>query len=164
MEALLSTPTTTSEIIFGKIIPYFILGMFALVLCFIVAYFWYKIPFMGSFWMLILLSSIYLFSSLGTGLLISTLAKNQFVAAQMSLVIGFLPAFILSGFLFEIGNMPQWLQNLTLIVPARYFVESLQTIFLAGDIYEIFIFDIFAMLLISTVLFAFIFKNTKKGL
>lgn len=164
MEALLSTPATKSEIILGKIIPYFILGMLTMLLCFVVAYFWYEIPFMGSFWILVVLSSIYLFSSLGTGLLISTLAKNQFVAAQMSLVIGFLPAFILSGFLFEIGNMPQWLQYITFFVPARYFVQSLQTIFLAGDIYEIFIFDILAMLLISITLFILIFKKTKKGL
>lgn len=164
MEALLSTPITKGEIIVGKLIPYFILGMFAMLLCFIVSYFWYQIPFMGSFWILILLSSIYLFSSLSTGLIISTLAKNQFVAAQMSLVTGFLPAFLLSGFLFEIENMPQWLQYLTLIFPARYFVQSLQTIFLAGNIYEIFIFNILIMLLISTILFTIVFRKTKKGL
>ena len=119
---------------------------------------------MGSFFILIILSSIYLFSSLSIGLLISTLAKNQFVAAQMSLIVGFLPAFILSGFLFEIGNMPQWLQYITSIIPARYFVESLQTIFLAGNIYEIFIFDAFVMILISALLFAFVLKKSKKAL
>lgn len=164
MEALMATPATMSEILIGKLIPYFILGMFSMLLCFIVAYFWYKIPFMGSFFILIILSSIYLFSSLSIGLLISTLAKNQFVAAQMSLIVGFLPAFILSGFLFEIGNMPQWLQYITSIIPARYFVESLQTIFLAGNIYEIFIFDAFVMILISALLFAFVLKKSKKAL
>lgn len=164
MEALMATPITMSEIIVGKLIPYFILGMFSMLICFFVAYFWYKIPFMGSFWILILLSSIYLFSSLSIGLLISTLAKNQFVAAQMSIIAGFLPAFILSGFLFEIGNMPQWLQYITLIVPARFFVESLQTIFLAGNIYEIFIFDTIAMILISALFFTLVLKKTKKGL
>ncbi|MCT7593950.1 ABC transporter permease [Aliarcobacter butzleri] len=164
MEALMATPATMSEILIGKLIPYFILGMFSMLLCFIVAYFWYKIPFMGSFFILIILSSIYLFSSLSIGLLISTLAKNQFVAAQMSLIVGFLPAFILSGFLFEIGNMPQWLQYITSIIPARYFVESLQTLFLAGNIYEIFIFDAFVMILISALLFAFVLKKSKKAL
>ncbi|MFX4232637.1 ABC transporter permease [Aliarcobacter butzleri] len=164
MEALMATPATMSEILIGKLIPYFILGMFSMLLCFIVAYFWYKIPFMGSFFILIILSSIYLFSSLSIGLLISTLAKNQFVAAQMSLIVGFLPAFILSGFLFEIGNMPQWLQYITSIIPARYFVESLQTIFLAGNIYEIFIFDAFVMILISALLFVFVLKKSKKAL
>ncbi len=164
MEALMATPATMSEILIGKLIPYFILGMFSMLLCFIVAYFWYEIPFMGSFFILIILSSIYLFSSLSIGLLISTLAKNQFVAAQMLLIVGFLPAFILSGFLFEIGNMPQWLQYITSIIPARYFVESLQTIFLAGNIYEIFIFDAFIMILISALLFAFVLKKSKKAL
>ena len=98
------------------------------------------------------------------GLLISTLAKNQFVAAQISIIAGFLPAFLLSGFLFEIGNMPIWLQTLTLIVPARYFVESLQTIFLAGNIYEIFISNIISMILIGTFFFLLVLKKSKKGL
>lgn len=164
MEALMATPATMAEIIVGKLIPYFILGMFSMLLCFIVAYFWYEIPFIGSFFILIILSSIYLFASLSIGLLISTLAKNQFVAAQVSIIAGFLPAFILSGFLFEIGNMPQWLQHITLIVPARYFVESLQTIFLTGNIYEIFIFDIIAMILISILFFTLVLKKSKKGL
>ena len=98
------------------------------------------------------------------GLLISTLAKNQFVAAQASLVAGFLPAFILSGFLFEIENMPDWLQVVTYFVPARYFVQSLQTVFLAGDIYEIFIPDILRMLLIGGFFFALVVKKSVKGL
>lgn len=164
MEALMATPATMSEIIVGKLIPYFILGMFSMLLCFVVAYFWYEIPFMGSFWILTLLSAIYLFSSLSIGLLISTLAKNQFVAAQVSIIAGFLPAFILSGFLFEIGNMPPWLQTLTLIVPARYFVESLQTIFLAGNIYEIFISNIISMILIGAFFFLLVLRKSKKGL
>lgn len=164
MEALMATPSSMIEIIVGKLFPYFILGMGSMLLCFVVAYFWYEIPFMGSFWILILLSAVYLFSSLSIGLLISTLAKNQFVAAQTSIIVGFLPAFILSGFLFEINNMPQWLQTLTYIFPARYFVESLQTLFLAGDIYDIFIVDIIGMSLISTLLFTLIVKKSLKGL
>lgn len=164
MEALMATPATMSEIIVGKLIPYFILGMFSMLLCFVVAYFWYQIPFIGSFWILLILSAIYLFSSLSIGLLISTTAKNQFVAAQISIIAGFLPAFLLSGFLFEIGNMPIWLQTLTLIVPARYFVESLQTIFLAGNIYEIFISNIISMILIGTFFFLLVLKKSKKGL
>lgn len=164
MEAIMATPATISEIILGKIIPYFALGMLSMLLCFVVAYFWYEIPFIGSFFMLIVISSIYLISSLMIGLTISTLAKNQFVAAQISLIAGFLPSFLLSGFLFEIDNMPQWLQIVTLIVPARYFVESLQTIFLVGNIYEIFIVDIFAMLVVSTIFFIIVLKKLKKDL
>ena len=99
MEALMATPATMSEIIYGKThsLLYFRNVFYAFM--FYCCIFWYEIPFMGSFFfILIILSSIYLFSSLSIGLLISTLAKNQFVAAQMSLIVGFLPAFILSGF------------------------------------------------------------------
>lgn len=164
MEALMATPASMIEIIIGKLIPYFALGMGSMLLCFLVAYYWYEIPFMGNFFILILLSAIYLFPSLSIGLLISTLAKNQFVAGMASIIIGFLPAFMLSGFLFEIDNMPKGLQVVSHIFPARYFVESLQTIFLAGDIYSIFISDIIGMILIGSLLFLLILKKSKKGI
>jgi len=164
MEALMATPASMVEIILGKLFPYFLLGMGSMLLCFGVAVFWYEIPFLGSFWILLLLGAIYLFPALSVGLLISTLAKNQFVAAQASLVAGFLPAFILSGFLFEIENMPHWLQIVTYVVPARYFVQSLQTIFLAGDIYEIFVADILRMLLIGSFFFTLVVRKSVKGL
>jgi len=164
MEALMATPASVIEIIIGKLIPYFVLGMGSMLLCFLVAYYWYEIPFMGSFFMLTLLSALYLFPALSIGLLISTLAKNQFVAGLASIIVGFLPAFLLSGFLFEIGNMPGPLQVITHLFPARYFVESLQTVFLAGDIYAIFLYDIVGMGVIGTLLFALIVKKSKKGL
>lgn len=164
MEALMATPTSMIELIIGKLFPYFILGMGSMLLCFFVAYFWYEIPFLGSFWMLLVLSATYLLTALSIGLLISTIAKNQFVAAQASILIGFLPAFLLSGFLFEIQNMPVWLQTLTYIFPARYFVESLQTLFLVGNIYEIFLFDIAVMAAISVLLLLLIVQKSKKEL
>ncbi|ARU49961.1 ABC transporter permease [Sulfurospirillum diekertiae] len=164
MEALMATPASMMEIILGKLIPYFCLGMGSMVLCFGVAYFWYEIPFEGSIWILFLLSAFYLFPSLSIGLLISTVAKNQFVAAQVSIVAGYLPAFLLSGFLFEINNMPYWLQIFTHIIPARYFVESLQTIFLVGDIPSIFIKDMVCMFLVGLFFFLLVVKKSKKGL
>ena len=164
MEALMATPASMVEIIVGKLFPYFLLGMGAMLLCFSVAVFWYEIPFMGSFWILLLLGAVYLFPALSVGLLISTLAKNQFVAAQIAIIAGFLPAFILSGFLFEITNMPQWLQTITYLIPARYFVQSLQTLFLAGNIYELFAADILRMLLIGSFFFALVVKKSVKGL
>lgn len=164
MEALMTTPASMIEIIIGKLIPYFILGMGSMMLCFVAAYFWYEIPFIGSFGLLLLLSALYLFPALSIGLLISTVAKNQFVAAQASIIAGFLPAFLLSGFLFEIHNMPQWLQILTHVVPARYFVESLQTLFLAGDIYEIILMDIVGIVIIGLFFFGLVMKKTKRGL
>lgn len=164
MEAMMATPATMKEIIVGKLVPYFFLGMGSMLLCFFVAYFWYEIPFVGSFVILLLLSALYLFPALSIGLLISTAAKNQFVAAQVSLIAGFLPAFLLSGFLFEIHNMPEFLHYFTLLIPARYFVDALQTIFLAGNIYSIFFFNMLGMLLTGAFFFAIVLKKTKKGL
>lgn len=164
MEALMATPATMPEIVIGKLIPYFVLGMGAMLLCSVIAIFWYDVPFLGSPWILIALSALYLFPALSLGLLISTLAKNQFVAAQVSIIAGFLPAFLLSGFLFEIPNMPGWLQVVTHVVPARYFVGTLQTIFLAGDIYTLFWWNALGMATVGTLVFALVLKKSKKGL
>lgn len=164
MELLMTTPLSNLEIILGKLIPYFVLAMLSVLICFFVAYFWYEIPFRGSIFILFLLSFIYLFPALCIGLLISTLAKNQFVAAQVSILVGFLPAFLLSGFIFEINNMPNLLQYVAKVVPATYFVSSLGNIFLVGDSYEIFIKDALCMLLIGSVLFAFVILKSKRRL
>jgi ABC-2 type transport system permease protein len=164
MEAIMATPATMFEIILGKIIPYFVLGMGSLLLCFLIAYFWYDIPFRGSLLILFLMGALYLFPALSSGLLISTITKNQFLAAQIALVASFLPAFLLSGFLFEIENMPSWLQTLTLIIPARYFVMSIQTLFLSGNIYEIFLTSTIGIFTIGSFLFALVLMHTKKGL
>jgi ABC-2 type transport system permease protein len=134
MEALLATPITPAELLAGKIVPYFVLGMAAMTVSVSVTVFGFGVPFRGSVWALILLSSAYLWVMLALGLLISTTTKNQFAASQAALISGFLPAFELSGFIFEIGSMPAPIQWLTRILPARYFVSSLQTIFLAGNV------------------------------
>lgn len=164
MECLMVTPICGAEILLGKVVPYFILALFSATLCFFVAYFWYEIPFRGSIFVFFTLCFLYLLPTLSSGLLISVLAKNQFVAAQVAIIAGFLPAFLLSGFIFEIKNMPDWVQTLTYIFPARYFVESLQSVFIAGNIYEIFIKDMIYITLIGLVLFYIVAKNLKKGL
>jgi ABC-2 type transport system permease protein len=164
MEAIMSTPVTIVELVLGKIMPYFVLGLMSTLLCVVIAIGWFEIPFRGSYVLLFVTSSIYLFPALSLGLLISTIAKNQFVAAQAALIVGFLPAFLLSGFIFQISSMPPWLQNITYLLPARYLVEILQTLFLAGDIYEIILPNIAAMLLVGVVLFSIILKITRKRL
>jgi ABC-2 type transport system permease protein len=164
MEAIMSTPTTILELLLGKLLPYFILGLISLIICILITLLWFQIPFRGSYIMLFITSAIYLIPSLSLGLLISTLAKNQFVASQMALIVGFLPAMILSGFIFQISSMPQWLQFITNFIPATYFITILQTLFLAGDIYEIILPNSLWMLLIWVVLFTIIFKITKKKL
>jgi ABC-2 type transport system permease protein len=164
MEALMATPALISEIIIGKLIPYFFLAMGSLVLCFLIVYFWYEIPFYGSLSILFLMGALYLIPSLCFGLLISVVTKNQFVAAQIAIVASFLPALLLSGFLFEIENMPYWLQIVTYIVPAKYFVNSIQTLFLAGDVYEIFIKSFIGIAILGALLFVIVLKKSKKSL
>lgn len=164
MEALMSTPASVVEILLGKLVPYFVLGMAATLCCTLLAVHVFDVPLHGSWLTLLLLSATFLVPALGQGLLISALTRNQFVAAELALFSGFLPAFALSGFLFEIASMPAPIRALTHIVPARYFVSSLQTVFLAGDVWSVFLPDMGAMLLIGVVFFALIAKNTKKRL
>jgi ABC-2 type transport system permease protein len=137
LESLLATPVRMSEILLGKIVPYFILGMGGMVLSVAMGVGLFQVPLRGSLWVLFGSGSVFLLAALGMGLLISSLARNQFVAAQVAIIATFLPAFILSGFLFDIGSMPTWVQWVTRVVPARYFVSILQTEFLAGDVWAV---------------------------
>lgn len=164
MESLLSTPVTIRQILLGKLIPYFLLGIGSMCVCWIIATQWYGVPFRGSFFALLLTTSIFLLSALGQGLLISSLAKDQFVASQMALISGFLPAFMLSGFVFEIAAMPQPIRGLTYIFSARYFVTSLQTLFLTGTIWSLLLTCMGSMLIICFVFFILIMKKTVKRL
>lgn len=164
MEALMATPASIYQILLAKLIPYFILGHISMFMCWAAAVFWYEVPFRGSPVALILISSVFLLGALGQGLLISSMTRDQFLAAQAALVVGFLPAFILSGFIFEIASMPRVVQGLTLIFPARYFVSSLQTIFLAGDIWPLFLRSMAAMAVIGLVIFLLTAGKTRKRL
>ncbi len=158
MEAMLVTPLRVSEILLGKLIPYFILGIGSLLVCLLLSVFVFAVPFRGSLWLLLLVSSLFLISALGLGLLISTLAKNQFIASQAALYSAFLPAFLLSGFIFEIESMPDALQKITFILPARYFVQSLKTLFLAGDVYTLIALNASGIIMMGA-LFLFIAKT-----
>ncbi len=164
MEALMATPVKISELIIGKLIPYFILGMLSMVICFCVSVFFYHVPFRGSLLLLTFVSAIYLLSALALGLLISTLSKNQFVASQAAMITAFLPAFILSGFIFEISSMPPLIQGITYLIPARYFVASLQTLFLVGNIGKLIAINLGCMILASLILFVITAKKTVKRL
>jgi ABC-2 type transport system permease protein len=134
MEALLATPITPGELLVGKTVPYFVLGLLAMALSVSVTVFVLGVPFRGSVGALTAVSSAYLAVMLGLGLLISTVTRNQFAASQAAIISAFLPAFELSGFIFEIDSMPAPVRLLTYLLPARYFVSSLQTLFLAGDV------------------------------
>ena len=132
MEQLISTPVTSAEIMLGKLVPYFVIGMFDVVVCALIAIYWFQVPFRGSFLTLLLSSAMFMVVVLSLGFFISVTAKNQFAASQIALLITFLPAFLLSGFLFAIEQMPIALQWITRILPARYYVSVLKKIFLKG--------------------------------
>jgi ABC-2 type transport system permease protein len=164
MEAVLSTPASVAEILLGKLLPYFVLGMLATVGCTLVATGLLDVPLTGSWLALLSLTSAFLVPALGQGLLISTLARNQFVASQVAIFSGFLPSLLLSGFLFEIDSMPVWIRTITFVVPARYFVSGLQTVFLAGDVWGALLPEMGAMLAVGAVFFTLIVTKTKKSL
>lgn len=162
MEAMMATPVTSAELLAGKILPYFLLGLTSMTLCVLLAVFLFGVPFRGSIAALYALSAAFLIPSLGQGLLISTATKNQFLASQLALISAFLPAFLLSGFLFEINSMPEIIQWITVIVPARYLIPSLQTVFLAGDIWPMFARSIAIMLTIGGIMFVLAARSTRK--
>ena len=164
MEAIFSTPASILEILIGKLLPYFVLGLIATLGCTALAHFVFGLPLRGSVLTLLLLSSVFLVPALGQGLLISATSRNQFVASQLALLTGFLPAFLLSGFLFQIESMPRWIQLITTVIPARYFVTGLQTVFLAGDVWSILVPNILAMSAVGLVFFLLTAATTRKSL
>jgi drug efflux transport system permease protein len=132
MEQLISTPVTPAEIMLGKLVPYFIIGMFDVIVCALLAIYWFQVPFRGSFFTLLVSSAMFMVVVLSLGFFISVIAKSQLAASQIALLITFLPAFLLSGFLYAIEQMPIVLQWITRILPARYYVSVLKKIFLKG--------------------------------
>ena len=137
MEAMLVTPASMAELTMGRLAVYFLLGLGGMAISTLMGVFLFGVPFRGSVAALLLVTSVFLLVALGLGLLISTAARNQFVASQIVIVVSYMPAFILSGFIFDIDSMPTAIRWVTWLVPARYFVASLQTIFLAGDVWSV---------------------------
>lgn len=133
MEQLISTPVTPFEIMFGKLVPYFVIGMIDVLVCALIALYWFHVPFRGSFATLLISSVMFMIVVLSMGFFISVIAKSQLAASQIALLATFLPAFLLSGFLFAIEQMPIVLQWITRILPARYYVSVLKKIFLKGS-------------------------------
>lgn len=164
MEALMTTPAGVGEIIVGKLIPYFALGMGGMALSVGMGIGVFGVPLRGSFLALAGTTGVYLTAALAMGLFISTVARNQFVAGQIALVAAFLPAFMLSGFVFEINSMPWPIQAISHLVPARYFVSILQTLFLAGDVPGELLPDTAAIAAIATFFLVLTARRTRKRL
>ncbi len=132
MEQLISTPVRPVELVLGKLTPYFTIGMLDMFLSVAAGRWLFGVPLRGSLLALVAMSAIYLAGGLSMGILISAVAKNQLLASQMAFMMTFLPAFLLSGFMFDIENMPRALRLVTYVVPARYFVTMLRWLYLKG--------------------------------
>ena len=164
LEALLVTPASMTEVLLGKLIAYFVLGTGGMLLTVGLAVFLFEVPLRGSFWVLWAAASLFLLAALGMGLTISSLARNQFVAGQIAIIGTFLPAFLLSGFLFDIDSMPAVVQTLTHLIVARYFVAIVQTLFLAGDVWAVVLPNAAALVLMAAFFLAVTWRKSRKRL
>jgi ABC-2 type transport system permease protein len=164
LEALMVTPVTLGEILIGKTLPYFVLGMGGMAVSVAMAVWQFGVPLRGSLWLLLLCASLFLLVTLGMGLLISVATRNQFVAGMVAIVATFLPAFLLSGFLFDIDSMPAPMQAITHLVAARYFIAILQSLFLAGDLWGVILPNAFALAVMGMVFFGLARKRLHKRL
>jgi ABC-2 type transport system permease protein len=132
MEQLAATPVSRGEVVFGKLLPYLAIGLVDVVVVSLLGVLVFDVPFRGQPLLLMVLSAWFLIGALGLGIFISAAAKSQLLATQMAMLATFLPAYLLSGFMFSIDVMPKVLQALTYIVPARYFLVVTRGIFLKG--------------------------------
>ena len=164
MEAMLSTSVKTIHIVLGKYIPYFILGILSLTfnifLCVVV----FQVPFRGNYFVLLLVSGLFLFTCLGIGLNISSVLKNQFLASMVAMSLGFMPALMLSGLMFPINSMPVFFQYLTRILPPRYYVSFVESEFMAGGVNSIRFENAVYLTILGLLFFAAVYKNTSMRL
>jgi ABC-2 type transport system permease protein len=162
MEQLISTPVKTPELIIGKLVPYFLIGFIDMALSVLMAIALFGVPLRGNIFLLGVISGVFLFGGLSLGIVISIVTKSQLVASQISMVVTFLPAFLLSGFMFAISNMPKPLQMLTRIIPARYYVAVLKGIFLKGNPLRILVVNAVFLLIFGIIVFAVANRKFKK--
>lgn len=164
MEALLSTSVRKIDIIAGKYIPYFVLGMLSMAFNVFMCVGIFHVPFRGNYIILFAVSGLFLFTSLGIGLLISTKLKNQFLASQVSLGLGFLPSLLLSGLMYPINSMPVFFQYFTRILPPRYFITFVESEFMAGTVWEIVFINSIFLSILGVILFAMVYRQTEMRL
>jgi ABC-2 type transport system permease protein len=164
MEQLLSTPIHPVELFLGKITPYFLIGMIDVLISVAVGVWIFGVPLRGSFIFLLVVSSLFLVGGLSLGILISTAAKSQLVASQAAFVLTLLPAFMLSGFLYSIENMPVFIQKITYAVQSRYFVTILKDIFLKGNHPSVLIKEILFLCAFAAIVLTAAIKKFKKNM
>lgn len=163
-EALFVTPVRSDEILMGKTVPYFVLGLGGLLLCMGAARFLFHVPIRGSIPILVGVSMLYLLVSVATGLLISSSLKSQFLASQVTLVATFMPALMLSGFIYDLHSVPLAIRLVSYLVPARYFVSLLQTLFLAGDVWSVILPNAATLALVAIAMLVLTRRATRKSL
>ncbi len=159
MEQLIATPVKAPELIVGKLITYFIIGLVDVFISVMIGIYLFDVPLKGSPLLLMMFSSLFLFGGLNLGILISVVAKSQLLASQVSIVTSYLPALLLSGFMFSISNMPAPLQIITYIIPARYFVTMLKTVYLKGGTLRLLVFETVLLFIFGAI--TFIIANMK---
>lgn len=164
LESLFVTPVHATEIVIAKLVPYFVVGLAGLIMCLLSAKLLFQVPIRGSLALIVFTSMLYLLVSLATGLLISAATKNQFLASQVALIVGFLPALMLSGFIFDLRSVPAVVRGISQVLPATYYVEALQTLFLAGNVPNLLILDCAVLAVAAVVLLVLARVNTRKEL
>jgi len=163
-EALFVTPVRTDEILLGKTVPYFLLGLGGMLLSMAAAKFMFHVPIRGSMAVLLGVSMLYLLVSVATGLLISSSLKSQFLSSQVTLLVTFMPALMLSGFIYDLRSVPLAIRLISYLVPARYYVILLQTLFLAGDVWSVIWPNALILAVVAVVLLALTRRATRKSL
>jgi ABC-2 type transport system permease protein len=162
LEALFVTPVRPIEILLAKMIPYFVVGMIGFAMCLAAAFLLFGVPMVGSVAALLLGSVLYMFVALGVGLLISSITKNQFLASQVALLVSFLPALMLSGFLFDLNNVPPAVRFIGLALPATHFLDLVKTLMLAGNVWPIVAKDCAILAVYALVLLGAALRVTRK--
>lgn len=164
LEALFVTPVRPIEILLAKMLPYFAIGMAGFALCLAGALLLFDLPMMGSLLVHVICAMLYLAVAVGMGLLISSVTRNQFLASQVALLSTFMPSLMLSGFLFDLRNVPVLIQWVGKVLPATYFVELIRTLFLAGNVWSIIFKNSAILLCYAIALVALALRVTRKRL
>ncbi len=164
MEQLISTPVTELELMLGKLAPYFVIGLLDTCLCVGFGILWFGVPFRGSWSIFFIASTLFLIVVLSLGYFFSVVAKSQLAASQIALLATFLPAFLLSGFLFPIDQMPVGIQIVTYIMPARYYMDIIRNVFLKGSPIALLLKELFALAFLSSLLVFMATRIFKKKL
>jgi len=164
MEALLTTPLTRAELLIGKLVPYFGLGMGGMTMSVAAALILFGLPLKGSVIVLVLAAAVFMLVVLGLGLAVSTVTRNQFAASIIGITATMMPAVLLSGFIFDINSMPKFIQIVTYVFPARYFVDILKTLFLVGTTWPVILPNLAAMTLMASVFITITVVKTRRTL